>query len=419
MTSSRELPLLSPGAPSRLVAVVLLGTVFVSSGLATTHTFGDCSVSFDPRGASFGADGGTGETVFTLVENPATAPSSCPGSMDMLASDVPWIGITDIDLVGSLIGMTGRMVKGPVMFSVDPLGLSGTRQGTISARVGLTAGGSIRTTFEVTQSAEEAEPHEITAVLDAAAGEALISPGSIVSVFGNFTEQTDVATSIPLPFDLGGFSVTFDGKLGALFGVFTPPGFDQANAQVPWDVDVNDGKVEVRVHWKDASSEVWSEPFKVDGAQASPGIYMFPPGTTQAIVTNFKLPGDDVIAGSWAQAPGSVDPVVGQPAAIGGVIIIWGNGLGPVIPEPLTGELPPGDVPVPTKTVGVTIGGQSAQALGAVLQPTNVGLSQINAIVPPGVAPGDKIPIVIEVDCGDGQIFQSRADVTIAVRAAP
>ena len=150
MGNSRKLPLLSPGALSRLVTVVLLGTVFVSSGVAQ-DSFGDCSVSFDPREASFEADGGMGETTFTLIENPATAPSSCPGSMDMLASDVPWITITDVDLVGSLIGMTGRMVKGPLKFSVDPLGLSGSRQGTISARVDLTAGGSIRTAFVVTQ----------------------------------------------------------------------------------------------------------------------------------------------------------------------------------------------------------------------------------------------------------------------------
>ena len=91
----------------------------------------------------------------------------------------------------------------------------------------------------------------------------------------------------------------------------------------------------------------------------------------------------------------------------------------PVIPEPPTGDLPPGDVPVAAKTVRVTIGGQPAQVLGAVLQPTNVGLNQINAIVPEGVTPGDTVPIVIEVDCGDGKVFFSRADVTIAVRAAP
>ena len=395
-------------------------TVARIAGLASTsNIFKDCSVSFDPRGASFGPDGGSGETIFTLMENPATAPSSCPGSMDLIASDVPWITVTDIRIVGSLIGMTGRMVKGPIDFQVDPLGLSGTRQGTISARVGLTAGGSIRTSFVVTQSAAEGESPEITGVLDAASGVASISPGSIVSVFGFFADQTALANSIPLSFDLDGFSVTFDGMPGALFGVFAGDAFDQANVQVPWGVDVGDGKVEVKVHWKDEAGEAWSEPFEADGALASPGIYMFPPGATQAIVTNFKLPGDDVIAGSWAQAPGSVDSVVGQAAAIGGVIIIWANGLGPVVPEPLTGDLPPGAVPVPTKTVRVTIGGKQAQVLGAVLQPTNVGLSQINAIVPAGVTPGDKVPIIIEVDCGDGKILSSRADVTIAVRAAP
>lgn len=122
--------------------------------------------------------------------------------------------------------------------------------------------------------------HEVTGVLDAAGFEALISPGSIVSVFGEFDEETDLADSIPLPLDLGGFSVTFDGKPGALFGVFAGETFDQANVQVPWDVDVSDGQVEVKVHWKDDTSEVWSEPFTLDGEQASPGIYLFPPGTS-------------------------------------------------------------------------------------------------------------------------------------------
>ena len=40
--------------------------------------------------------------------------------------------------------------------------------------------------------------HQITGVLDAAGFQALISPGSIVSVFGNFVETTATASSIPL-----------------------------------------------------------------------------------------------------------------------------------------------------------------------------------------------------------------------------
>ena len=265
--------------------------------------------------------------------------------------------------------------------------------------------------------------HTITGVLDGAEFGALISPGSIVSVFGSFAEATSTAISVPLRTNVNGFSVTFDGKPGALFGVFGEDaglGFHQANVQVPWDVDVSDGKIEVKVHWEDESGQVWSEPFEVDAGLASPGIFQFPIGSGQGIVTNFKLSDDDeVVAGSFAQPPGSVDPVVGQPAAVGGVVTIWCNGLGPVSPEPPTGGLPSEDAPATTKTVRVTIGGQQAQVLGAVLHPTNVGLNQINVFVPDGVTPGDKVAVVIEVDCGDGKVFSSRADVTIAVRAAP
>jgi uncharacterized protein (TIGR03437 family) len=251
--------------------------------------------------------------------------------------------------------------------------------------------------------------HRITGVLDAAGFQALISPGSIVSVFCNFVEITARASSIPLSETLNGFSVTFNDIPGALFGVFHGA-FDQSNVQAPWNLDVSSGKVEVKVHWEDESGEVWSDPFEVDAALASPGIYMFPPGTTQAIVTNFKLSEeDDVIAGSWAQPADSIPDVVTQPAAIGGVATIWCNGLGPVTPEPAT---------VTDKTVRVFVGGREAQVLGAVLQSSSVGLNQINIIIP-AVIPGDAVPILIEVECPDGTTIRSRADVTIAVRAAP
>ena len=260
----------------------------------------------------------------------------------------------------------------------------------------------------------------ITGVLDAAGFQALISPGSIVSVFGNFAETTARATSIPLSESLSGVSVTFNDIPGALFGVFDGD-FDQANVQVPWNLDVSSGKVEVKVHWKDDAGEVWSDPFEVDAALASPGIYMFPPGTTQAVVTNFKRSEeDDVIANSWAQPSGSIDPVVGQPAAIGGVVTIWADGLGLASPLPETGDIPPpGTVPVTDKIVRVFVGGVEAQVLAAVLQPQNVGLNQINLFIPEGVTPGDAVPIVIEVECADGTKIRSREDVTIAVRAAP
>jgi uncharacterized protein (TIGR03437 family) len=186
-------------------------------------------------------------------------------------------------------------------------------------------------------------------------------------------------------------------------------------------VDVSGGKIQVQVHWEHASGAALSDPFEVDAALASPGIYIFPPGTAQAFVTNIKQSeDDDVIAGSWAQAPGSVDPAVGQAVAIGSAATIWCNGLGQVSPPPAAADIqPPGAAPVTLNVVRVFVGGAEAQVLGAASHPTSVGLNQIDIIIPTGVTSGDAVPIVIEVECPDGAKIRSRDDVTIAVRPAP
>ena len=266
--------------------------------------------------------------------------------------------------------------------------------------------------------------HEVTGVFDAAGFQDLISPGSIVAIGGEFTDQTAVASSVPLSLNLNGFSVTFNGLPGALFGVFEGDDFgvpfDQANVQVPWLLDTSAGTVDVVVNWdngalsESARTKVSSAPFAANAAPASPGIFAI---GLQAIVTNFSLAGDDVIPGSFAQPANSIPGVDNQPAAIGGVITIWCNGLGPVTPLPPTGAAP-GSTLFMDKIIRVLVGGEQATVLGSVLHPDLVGLNQINAFVPEGVTPGDAVPIVIEVDC-DGEVFRSRADVTIAVRPRP
>jgi len=257
-----------------------------------------------------------------------------------------------------------------------------------------------------------AAAHEVTGVLDAAGFRQLISPGSIVSVFGLFVEETATAPAVPLVADLDGLSVTINGKEAGLFGAFDGD-FDQANIQAPWDIDVSSGSVEVRVHRSGSGMAVSSAPFSVDAALASPGIFTFDFGPGRAIVQNLN--------GSFAQPAGSLGETPSEPAAIESVIIIWANGLGPVPSPPATGEVPGFDgdgnpvLPVPGKTVRALIGGRPATAF-PVLHPTLVGLYQVNAVIPADIATGDAVPIVIEVDCGDGTVLRSREDVTIAVR---
>ena len=266
---------------------------------------------------------------------------------------------------------------------------------------------------------------EIVGVVDAAAGLPLISPIGIASVFGDFARATTISMSIPLNLDFNGFSVKFDGKPGALFGSFDAQ-LDQANVQVPVDLDVSDGMVDIEVQLEEDSGKGMSTTFQVPAALASPGIFEFPPATGQAIVTNFSLGDDDVIAGSWAQPPDSVPGVTTQAAAVGGVITIWCTGLGPVeqTAGPLqTGDLPPGGALFTSKNVRVLIGGVEATVLGSVLQATSVGLYQINAFVPEielsSTDPITIADIVIEVDCDDQTTIASREGMTIAVREAP
>jgi uncharacterized protein (TIGR03437 family) len=62
----------------------------------------------------------------------------------------------------------------------------------------------------------------------------------------------------------------------------------------------------------------------------------------------------------------------------------------------------------------VLIGGVEGQVAFSGLSPEFVGVNQLNVQVPAGVAPGDAVPLVIDIG---GRL--SRADVTIAVSAAP
>ncbi len=61
----------------------------------------------------------------------------------------------------------------------------------------------------------------------------------------------------------------------------------------------------------------------------------------------------------------------------------------------------------------------SRKLLGRLAYPTRLAtVNQVNAVIPAGVTPGDTVSIVIEVDCGGGNVFRSRDDVTIAVDPA-
>ena len=237
------------------------------------------------------------------------------------------------------------------------------------------------------------------------------TPGSIVSIFGRFAWESANAVAVPLPTELAGVLVTFNGIPASLFAVIRgadlepPRPFDQINAQMPWGIDTASGLVTVVVTHDGESSL----PREVQVAPVSPGIFTFEFGTGPAIVQNFKFQENDVIDGSFALAPDSIPGVETQAAPIGGAIVIFANGLGEVDVPIANGEAGLRQV---AGEVKVFIGGVEAQLIGAVLHETLVALNQLNAFVP-DVEPGDRVPIQIEVNG-----VRSRPDVFIAVREA-
>ena len=241
------------------------------------------------------------------------------------------------------------------------------------------------------------------------------APGSIVSIFGSFAWISESAAGTPLPGELGDVTVTFDGIPAPLFAVvrgddFNPPlGFDQINAQMPWAVDTADGTASVVVTHDGMSTA----PRDVQVASVSPGIFTFQFGTGPAIVQNLNFQGDDVINGSIAQAADSIPGVITQAAPVGGIVIVFANGLGDVDLAVSDGVPAGPDLRRVTGDIRLFIGGVEAEIIdAAVLHPTLVALNQLNAFVP-NVEPGDEVSIQIEANG-----ILSRPDVFIAVREA-
>jgi uncharacterized protein (TIGR03437 family) len=329
-----------------------------------------------------------------------TAPPSDIGPIVFAAAGNAANG--DTEETGDNIYTTGAMI--------EPAGSGGGEQPTISA------------VLNNATNLLESEPGSATA------------PGAGISIFGEgFASHLSVppaailaSQQIPLDTTLGDLTVTIDDNPVPIFGIFrgedTGAGFDQINGQLPWEVIVTGKSTATMLI---TSNGVTSDPREISVEPASPGIYSWGFGPGPGIVTNF-VPGRLEFAqapGTFCAAfgldPGCISPDSEKAAEIGGVITVWANGLGP-----LNGMVSSGDIPEPeagllsaTKIVRLFIGGVEAQVIAAILQPEFVGLNQINAFVPEGVAPGDAVPIVIEVGCGNGEVFRSREDVTIAVAA--
>jgi uncharacterized protein (TIGR03437 family) len=222
---------------------------------------------------------------------------------------------------------------------------------------------------------------QITGVTNAASSQTgAVAPGEFVSIYGNSLGPATYQVAVGSQKGLGGTRVTFNGI--EAFLTFTSA--TQVNAIVPYGVN---GKADVVVTYNGKTSD----PFPLALTDASPGIFTRAYGAGQA----------------WAVNNDGTFNTSANPVARGGWISFWATGQGLVTPTGVDGELISGfkNIVAPVK---VTIGGQDAQVLGAVLIYT--GEIQVNAVIPSGSATGD-VPLILTIGTATG-----RKDVTVAVR---
>ena len=202
-----------------------------------------------------------------------------------------------------------------------------------------------------------------------------LAPGGIISIYGNLlADSAAPATSIPLPTTLGNASVIIAGRTVPLF--YASPG--QINAVVPFGLNTNTA-YSVLIQ-RDLAI---SSPVPIDVADGQPGVFL---NGGYAIVEDYRG-----TAPAFLVTPSA-------PAQAGDTLVIYCAGLGVTNPPPADGAASPSSPPAQAQApVTVSIGGQTANVAFAGLTPTLVGLYQVNVVMPPGVTPGNAVPVTLTV----------------------
>lgn len=199
------------------------------------------------------------------------------------------------------------------------------------------------------------------------AGSGGFAPGSYITIFGSALSDVSKIFATPyLPISLAGVSVSFDSEANRISVPgrisFVSPG--QMNVQIPWEVQ---GLTTVSM--KVAFGELQTSVIQLPIAAQAPAFFEYTEASGQRSAA--ALDGAFAVLGA------------NNPARRGAAIQLYLNGLGAVDNRPATGEVSPSQPLAATRVQPeVTVGGRPAQVLFSGLAPGNVGLYQVNIVVP-------------------------------------
>jgi uncharacterized protein (TIGR03437 family) len=217
-----------------------------------------------------------------------------------------------------------------------------------------------------------------------------VAPGSIAAVFGDFfLTSASFNTALPLVTTLQNLSFDFGGTQTPLY--FVAGG--QADIQVPWEL-ANQSSATLTATLNTTASAAQT----VKLAAFAPAIF----------TTNSQGTGAGAITDSSFNLISAANPAIAGTTTI----LIYCTGLGPVNIAQTTGSAAPSNPPADTTaTPTVTIGGIPATPSFSGLAPGFVGLYQVNALVPAGVASGSAVPVTISI--GSPAVTSNTATIVV------
>ena len=219
-----------------------------------------------------------------------------------------------------------------------------------------------------------------------------VAGGEVIAIYGSglgpaqlVQYQADASGRVPTA--VGGTSVYINGVAAPVIYASAT----QVAAVVPYGISGSLAQLYVQ------SQNQTSAPFNVSVASQIPAVFTLNgSGTGQAAAINST---DNSINGA------------GHPAKVGDYVALYVTGVGQTSPAGSDGLINRDPLPVPTATVKVTIGGQTANVNFAGGAPGSVaGVIQVNAQIPAGTTVGAAVPVVVQVGTSNSQ-----PGVTIAV----
>jgi uncharacterized protein (TIGR03437 family) len=202
----------------------------------------------------------------------------------------------------------------------------------------------------------------ISAVSNGASFKTVFAQGMIASVFGtNFSTGTQAASSLPLPASMQGVSAMVNGVVAPLY--YVSPG--QVNLQIPYGIAAGTATISLT-----GAGGTATFPFTVQAN--APGIFAAS-GALVPFATGKH--GDTLLA--FITGEGAVSPAIATGAT----------------PDPST---PYTQLPAPTASVAVTVGGVNAPIAFAGIPSGLAGATQINFVIPMTVPTGLQ-PVVVTI----------------------